>query len=257
MRFPPVMILLAAMTPVLAQHSTRNNPFNTPADRATGAKVFLAQCAACHGRDGAGGAGGPELVTGTFRHGDSDEALFQTVMHGVAGTNMPVFPGTPREAWQVVAFIRTLSEGRAALKAKGNAQRGAMLFDQHGCRGCHSIKGEGGVTGPDLSMIGTSRSLAQITRSITAPNDDVSPEFWTLRARTKSGEQIAGVRLNEDTFSYQFVDGKGLRSVLKSDLGEHQTVRTSVMPSYAGKLTAADIDDLAAFLAARTKGGGE
>lgn len=236
------------------EHSTRNNPFNTPSDRAAGEKMFRTQCAACHGPDGSGGAGGPELVTGTFRRGDSDEALFQTVAKGIPGTNMPAFPGSGRETWQIVAFVRSLSTGRAGERAKGDSTRGSVLFEKHGCRQCHSIDGDGGDVGPNLSNIGVTLSLAQLRRSVLTPNADVSPDHWTLSARTKSGEPISGVRLNEDTFSYQYFDKGRLRSVMKSDLAEHETVRRSVMPSYEGKLSAAELDDVVAFLAAR-KGG--
>ena len=245
------MLVSAALA---QEHSTRNNPFNTPADRSAGERMFRTQCAACHGPDGSGGAGGPELLTGTFRRGDSDEALFQTVSKGIPGTNMPAFPGTGREAWQIVAFVRSLSSGRAGERAKGDGVRGAVIFEKQGCRQCHLVDGEGGNAGPDLSNIGVTLSLAQLRRSILTPNADVSPDYWTLRARTKSGEPISGVRLNEDTFSYQYLDKGRLRSVMKSDLAEHETVRGSVMPSYEGKLSAAELNDLIAFLAAR-KGG--
>jgi putative heme-binding domain-containing protein len=249
------LVLLVFVSMAVGQeHSTLNNPFNTPADRAAGEKMFRTQCATCHGPDGSGGAGGPELVTGTFRRGDSDEALFQTVAKGIPGTNMPAFPGTGRETWQIVAFVRSLSTGRAGERAKGDSARGAVLFEKHGCRQCHSIEGEGGNAGPDLSNIGVTLSLAQLRRSILTPDAEVSPDYWTLRARTKSGEPISGVRMNEDTFSYQYLDKGRLRSVMKSDLAEHETIRKSVMPSYEGKLSAAELNDLIAFLAAR-KGG--
>jgi putative heme-binding domain-containing protein len=175
-------------------------------------------------------------------------------MKGIPGTSMPASPGSGREGWQIVAYVRTLSAGRAGERAKGDGTRGKVLFEKHGCRGCHSIGGEGGSLGPDLSNVGLTRSLAQLRRSILTPNDDVSPEYWILRGRTKSGETISGVRLNEDTFSYQYVDKGKLRSIMKSELAEHRTVRASLMPSFEGKLAPAELDDLIAFLAAQ-KGG--
>jgi putative heme-binding domain-containing protein len=250
-------LLLTAFAALNAQeHSTTQNPFNSQADRAAGEKLFRAQCAACHGPGGIGGAGGPELVTGTFRHGHSDDAVFKTVMKGVPGTNMPAFPGSAREAWQVVSYLRTLSEGRAGERATGDAAKGAALFREHGCAGCHPTDGESRGTGPDISNIGVLRSMASLRRSILAPDDDVSPEYWSLRARTRTGQAIEGRRLNEDTFSYQYVDKSGLRSVHKLDLAEHTTVRTSPMPAYKSKLTDNDVDHLVAFLATQKKAGG-
>jgi mono/diheme cytochrome c family protein len=55
--------------------------------------------------------------------------------------------------------------------------------------------------------------------------------------------------MNEDTFSYQYRDGSGLRAVLKEELAEHRTVATSPMPSFANKLKERDLEDLVAYLA--------
>jgi len=86
------------------------------------------------------------------------------------------------------------------------------------------------------------------------PNAEVSADYWTLRARTKAGQPISGIRLNEDTHSYQFRDKTGLHSVFKKDLAEHEIVKTSPMPSYQGKLSDRDFEDLIAYLAARREG---
>ena len=255
-RYSPCLaaFLLIASELSAQEHSTRTNPFNKPADRAAGGKLFRTQCAPCHGPDGAGGAGGPEFVTGTFRHGHSDEALYQSVVKGIPGTNMPAFPGSAREAWQLVAYVRSLSAGKAAATAKGDRERGAALFEKSGCRGCHWFGDAGGSLGPDLTAIGLSRSLGQLRRSIVAPEEEVAPEFWVLRARTPSGADVSGIRLNEDTFSYQYRDGNTLRSVQKADLAEHRTERTSLMPSYAGKLTPDELEDILAFIATPREG---
>ena len=245
-----VCALLLLAPPLSAQHgTTRSNPFNSPVDRMEGARLFRAQCAGCHAPDGTGSASGPDLTTGAFRHGDSDEQIFRTVLKGIPGTNMPAFPGSGREAWQIVGFVRTLSAGKAAGQAKGDPARGAQIFQQSGCRRCHAVAGDGGIIGPDLAAIGAARSLTQLKNAITDPNREVSPEYWTLLAKSKTGRQISGIRLNEDTFSYQYRDASGLRAVLKEDLAEHRTIANSPMPSFAGKIDARDLEDLVAYLA--------
>src|SRR5262249_28158717 len=113
---------LLVVVPLYGQHSVaRSNPFNSPADQAEGARLFRGQCAACHGPNGTGGASGPDLTVGAFRRGDSDEALFQIVAKGIAGTAMPAYGGTGREIWQIAAFVRSLSVGKAAGRSKGDA----------------------------------------------------------------------------------------------------------------------------------------
>jgi putative heme-binding domain-containing protein len=98
------------------------------------------------------------------------------------------------------------------------------------------------------------RSVAHLYAALTEPDREVAPEYWTLRARTRSGKQITGIRLNEDTFSYQYRDRAGLRAVLKEELAEHETVSASSMPSFAGKLSVRDLDDLVAYLAGLRRG---
>jgi putative heme-binding domain-containing protein len=243
-------LLLLLTSALAAQHSTtRSNPFDSPLDRAEGERLFRAQCAACHGPNGAGGAAGPDLTTGMLRRAESDEALFNVVAKGIPGTTMPPYKASGREIWQVVAYVRTLSIGKSAELAKGDRARGAELFAKSGCRNCHSINNEGGFLGPDLGDIGAQRSIAHMQRSITDPQSEVAPAHWRLQARTQSGQTISGVRLNEDTFSYQYRDKTGLKSVLKSELTDHETIRTSAMPSFKDKLSTTELNDIIAFLA--------
>jgi putative heme-binding domain-containing protein len=250
-----VQAALLALLPVHAQHSVaRSNPFNSPADQAEGARLFRGQCAACHGPNGTGGASGPDLTAGAYRRGDSDEAIFQIVAKGIPGTAMPAYGGTGREVWQIVAYVRSLSVGKAAERAKGDATRGESVFKAQACAQCHAIADRGGTLGPDLTSIGSRRSLGSLQRSVLDPNAEVSADYWTLRARTKAGQPISGIRLNEDTHSYQFRDKTGLRSVFKRDLAEFEIVKTSPMPSYKGKLSDRDFADLIAYLAARREG---
>jgi len=103
-------------------------------DVAAGAKIFRSHCAECQGFAGAGGKA-PKLTTGVFFHG------------GIPGTAMPGVFFSPDQVWRIVADVRS--------PGTGGAQRGAQLFHQQECSGCHLARGEGGVRGPDLSMIGS------------------------------------------------------------------------------------------------------
>ncbi|MBL8210034.1 MAG: c-type cytochrome [Bryobacterales bacterium] len=243
--------------PLPGQHgSTTKNPFDKPSDVFEGGRMFRAQCGACHGPGGAGGAAGPDLTTGTMKRGNSDESLFQIVSKGIPGTPMPGYGASAKEIWQVVAYLRTLSIGKAAEQAKGNVERGAALYTQHKCGGCHELRGAGGWLGPSLDNVGAERSIGHLYAALREPNSDVAPQSWRLRGKTKAGAAVMGVRINEDTFSYQYRDARGLHSVAKSALSEAALVTESAMPSYAGKMTEAEMDDLVAFLANCRVGGG-
>jgi hypothetical protein len=76
------------------------------------------------------------------------------------------------------------------------------------------------------------------------------PAYVVVRAVPRDGTAIIGTRVNEDSFTIQVRDGTGrLHSLRKVGLARLETQEaTSLMPSYRGALTAAEIDDLVAYL---------
>lgn len=87
---------------------------------------------------------------------------------------------TPAEIKAVVAYLQSLGgldptvavtdEDVAASKVrKGPVHRGRELMDQHACTGCHTVAGEGGEIGPDLTGIMTRRDPAEVLRKIADP----------------------------------------------------------------------------------------
>jgi mono/diheme cytochrome c family protein len=55
----------------------KKNPHTTPAEVQTGARVFMAQYASCHGPKGEGGKGAV-LAQPKLRHAPDDESLFNS-----------------------------------------------------------------------------------------------------------------------------------------------------------------------------------
>jgi len=252
MRLQSLFLLLPALGLLNAQDHGNGltNPYKTPQDLAAGSKLFRAACAACHGLEGGGGSNGPSLTTGVFKHGGTDEALHRTISSGIPGTPMSAFPLKDQEVWQLVAHIQELNLRKGAMKASGDRVHGAQVFAESGCVKCHTADSPGGFLGPDLSRIGARRSLAQLESAVVDPNREVTPEYWSLRARTKSGQTVTGVRLNEDMDSFQIREPSGrLRSLWKSELASYEFVRTSPMPSFKHKLQGNDLQDLIAYLA--------
>jgi cytochrome c oxidase cbb3-type subunit 3 len=247
-----LLLLLPALPALQGQDhgSIIGTPFSTPEDREAGLQSFRSTCAACHGLQGEGGSNGPSLTTGTFKHGGSDEALFRTITKGVPDTPMVAFPLNGREVWQLIAFIRSVNLDKGAEQAKGDPTKGARVFAANGCAQCHTARSAGGFLGPDLSNVGARRSLAQLESAIVDPSAEVAPDYWTLRARTKSGQTVTGIRMNEDMDSFQIREASGrLRSLWKSELASYQIDHVSPMPSFKGKLQPAELDDLIAYLA--------
>ena len=91
------------------------------------------------------------------------------------------------------------------------------------------------------------RVLLGFRKSIVEPQINVDPAYWRLKATTTDGRTLTGLRMNEDTYTVQFLDDHGkLRSVPKSSLTKYEIIRTSPMPLL--NLTDAQIDDLIAYM---------
>src|SRR5262245_48549402 len=91
--------------------SAATNPYTGNADATkSGTALFNSRCADCHGMD-ARGVRAPDL-TQVWVSGRTDDGLFKTIRNGVPGTEMPAFVpprNTDQEAWQVLAYLKTLA----------------------------------------------------------------------------------------------------------------------------------------------------
>ena len=149
-------------------------------------------------------------------------------------------------AWAVVILSPVLT-----------AQNGRSLFVGKGCVRCHSINNRGGSLGPDLTEIGLKRTAASLRASILDPDAEIFREYLTVVVTAIDGRRIEGIALNEDDVSIQIRDREGdPRSFLKSNLKEVHREERSLMPSYAGKLSAAEVAELVRYLEGR-KGSAE
>lgn len=245
--------LLAATA--FAQQREIRNPHTTAADVAAGAKIFRGHCAECHGLKGEGGRG-PTLTTGVYYHGSTDEDLFNNITDGIPGTSMPGVFFSSDQVWQVVSFVRSLSAAKAA-PPKGDIARGERIFREKGCQGCHLVRGDGGVNGPDLTLIGSQRSPEHLRRAIVAPGDKVLREHWIAKVTLENGKSYSGFILNEDTHTLQILEQKqGLQSLTKRDFNRYSVEKTSTMPSFARQLKEDELNDLVAYLHSLQRKGG-
>jgi metallo-beta-lactamase class B len=248
---------------VLAQQSSVVSGFSrtdAAADIEGGRQLFNGMCVECHGVNGTG-ADAPSLNRPRLLHAPTDAALVKILEVGIPNTNMPrIRRFTDTETRQLVTYIRSL--GRVAeAKLPGDVKKGADIYRNLGCAGCHIINGGGGNLGPDLSDVGFLRGGAYLKQAIVDPAEALPKgtqlisrgyaEYLPLRIVTKKGDEVRGIRVNEDAFTVQVRDQAGkFYSLRKSDLEllEKQQGK-SLMPSFANRLTAPELDDLVAYLA--------
>ena len=245
----PALICLAALTRPTLFAQTRSAPLASPTDVAAGKQVFDSQCAWCHGTDGEGGTG-PNL-RGKLRTATDYNSIVNIVINGIPGSEMPSFrsPLTERSAKQAAAYVQSLARA-AARPGPGNAQRGVTLYQSTGCGSCHVVNGQGGILGPELTTIGARRGGPYLREALVKPEATHPSGYLVVRATQTNGPEIRGIRVNEDVFWIQIRDSGGtVHSLEKATLARvDRQLEATLMPSYATRLSEAELDDLVAYL---------
>jgi cytochrome c oxidase cbb3-type subunit III len=240
-------LLALAAAPAPGQ-SVADHTYTAEAIQA-GSRVYVTECALCHGADGAG-VDGIDLRRGQFRNARSDDDLRRVITDGVGGSRMPAFDDLrPEELDGVVAYIRAGFDPSGVAVRVGDAASGRTVFEGAGrCTQCHRVNGQGGRRlAPDLSDIGVARTPAALQRTILDPTSALLPINRPVRIVTKDGEAVRGRRLNEDTHTVQLIDSQErLRSFVKSDLAEYEVRTTASMPT--PNLTPEQVADLIGYL---------
>jgi putative heme-binding domain-containing protein len=243
-----IALMLLAAAGAFGQAGGPANPHATPADMAAGAKAFRSHCAQCHGARGEGGHG-PNLAAGVLFHGSTDADLFRNISDGIAGTAMPGLFFPPEGVWQVVAYVRSLSQAAGQEQPAGDASHGAQLFREKQCIACHLVRGEGGFRGPDLSVIGSQRSADYLRSAMTDPSAETAREYRVAHIILENGTAYSGFIMNQDTHAVQLLDfSKGLISLTRHDFRKFDIDSSPLMPSYKSQLNETELRDLVAYL---------
>lgn len=127
--------LYARFNAMSAQEMARD-----PQAMAIGERLFMNNCAQCHGSDARGSKGFPNLSDGDWLWGGAPEQIRQTLINGRIG-NMPPLAaavGTPDDVKNVAQYVLSLSNSpHDSLRASlGKAKFGV-------CAACHGIDGKG------------------------------------------------------------------------------------------------------------------
>jgi len=250
-----ILGVLSSSDLLQAQRRRQSASSYTAEDIEAGRKHFVESCGVCHGVDGRGSARGPNLTQGMIVSRGSDEEVAGAIRLGVPNSAMPAFALPDGEIKQLVAFIRSLGIRAAQLAVAGDRDLGKQLFFGKGrCSGCHMIRGQGGLLGPDLSNVGGDRTLAEIKQSIVSPSLAEGTKYKAVTVVTLKGENIAGTLRNRDNFSLQMMDAQGnLHFFLSEELREVALQEKSVMPeNYRRLLSEAELKNLLAFLSRQT-----
>ena len=138
--------IYAAFRPAAVEDLARD-----PKALAIGERLFLNNCAACHGSDAKGSKGFPNLTDTDWLHGGSPEKISETLHTGRRGMMPPMAAavGGPEEVRQVANYVLSLSgSGHNSILA----ELGKDKF-KAACAACHGADGKGmqAVGAPNLT----------------------------------------------------------------------------------------------------------
>jgi cytochrome c oxidase cbb3-type subunit III len=117
---------------------------------AIGERLFMNNCAQCHGSDARGSKGFPNLTDTDWLHGGTPEKIKETITNGRRG-QMPVMAaavGSPEDVKNVANYVLSLSNSP---HDSVRAQLGKSKFTA--CAACHGIDGKGNqaIGAPNLT----------------------------------------------------------------------------------------------------------
>jgi cytochrome c oxidase cbb3-type subunit 3 len=130
------------LAPLYAQFTARKveDVAADPNAMAIGERLFMNNCAQCHGSDARGSKGFPNLTDTDWLHGGSPEKIKETITNGRRG-QMPVMAaavGKPDDVKNVANYVLSLS-GNPHDSVR--AQLGKEKFTA--CAACHGMDGKG------------------------------------------------------------------------------------------------------------------
>lgn len=176
----------------------------------------------------------------------SGDSLLTGNGNDLATAHRPEGPGRRWTMEEALPLVENGLEDR-------NLERGKQLFAATLCSSCHSIKGEGGAVGPDLTQLGSRFSAKDILEATIHPNKAVSDQYAATSFYLKNGNSIVGRLMNEDDEAY-FISRnpfapQELRRIAKSEVTRTSMSKVSLMlPGLINSLNPEELKDLIAYL---------
>jgi putative heme-binding domain-containing protein len=161
-----------------------------------------------------------------------------------------------RRAERMAEITAAVSADREAIVKKllplaqehGDSALGKAVFTTQ-CANCHTINGQGGKIGPDLTGVGA-RNRAEILTDILDPNRSVEANYRNWSVTTKDGETFSGRLEAETQTSVEILDTTGQKHVVqRKSIASLDGSPLSIMPVGLEALPPDDIKNLLEFLA--------
>ena len=189
----------------------------------------------------AGAVPGKDLTAATARQlrdlGDKEIDAFVNEVWGVART-------TPREKTETMAKYKALLTDERL--ARADPSHGRAVFAR-ACAQCHTLYGEGGAVGPDLT--GSNRfNLDYVLQNVIDPSALIAKEFQVTLVRTKDGRVVSGIA-REGDHAVKIVSETGTVVIPHEEIDKVKRSELSMMPDgLINGFSEKEFGDLVAYL---------
>jgi len=158
-------------------------------------------------------------------------------------------PKGPGRNWEVDTALAYVKDGLT----NRDFENGKAMFSTTLCSSCHAMGGEGGVSGPNLTQVGTRFSYKDMLTAIIEPNKSISDQFGSTVFYLKKGGSIVGKLISEDGTKYVIAQNpfamQNTKDVLKKDVTRTRVSEISPMlPGLINSLNEEELMDLLAYL---------
>ena len=160
-------------------------------------------------------------------------------------------PDGPGKNYTVAMVEKAFAEN----KKDANFANGENFYRASLCVSCHSVKGVGGNSGPELTQIGTRFSIKDIAEAIVDPSKTVSDRYRNNMYHLKNGNTIRGRAVEESDdeiiVSINAFSPDITTAIKRKDIVKVEESRQSAMPAgLINSLNEKELSDLIAFLVA-------
>ncbi|HLT51172.1 MAG TPA: c-type cytochrome [Arenibacter sp.] len=158
-------------------------------------------------------------------------------------------PKGPGKNWTIAILESAYSDN----KGKFNFENGQNFFKASLCVSCHSVKGVGGNSGPELTQLGTRFTIADMAEAIINPSSTISDRFRFTEYHLPEGRIVTGkvieetekeLKIGTNSFSPSLVTIIKKKDIIK----EQESPISPMPPGLINRLNDKELSDLMAFL---------
>ncbi|MEM8486853.1 MAG: c-type cytochrome [Bacteroidota bacterium] len=160
-------------------------------------------------------------------------------------------PAGPGSTWMQGEVKKMTSADELVLPR--NFEQGKKMYTAALCQACHTMHGEGGNIGPDLSQVGTRFGRNDLIEAIISPSDAISDQYQATVFTLNDGGTAVGRIISQDEAAYVInqnpYDPAQKSTIAKADVANTKPSPASIMPAgLLNRLNAEEVMDLVAYL---------